>query len=186
MIEPSDDPQYTPIQVATAVAFVCGIYHVMLFLSPRVHDIHELSILLYLFLQFLMSALRLGTLSSLLSEPLVSGFTTAAAVHVLISQLKDLLGVSIPRYKGAFKNIFSVRDIVEQVPNSNLTAVYTSTIVILFMIFMNEYLKPRASNWCRLPIPAELLVVVGGTVASYFIGLGPNFNVTLVGSIPVG
>nr|XP_029714134.1 LOW QUALITY PROTEIN: solute carrier family 26 member 6 [Aedes albopictus] len=162
VIEPSDDPQYTPIQVATAVAFVCGIYH------------------------FLMSALRLGTLSSLLSEPLVSGFTTAAAVHVLISQLKDLLGVSIPRYKGAFKNIFSVRDIVEQVPNSNLTAVYTSAIVILFMIFMNEYLKPRASNWCRFPIPAELLVVVGGTVASYFIGLGPNFNVTLVGTIPVG
>ncbi|XP_062534825.1 prestin-like [Armigeres subalbatus] len=162
VIEPSDDPQYTPIQVATAVTFVCGIYH------------------------FLMSALRLGTLSSLLSEPLVSGFTTAAAVHVSISQMKDLVGVSIPRYKGAFKNIYSVRDLIEQVPNSNLTAVYTSVIVILFMIFMNEYLKPRASNWCRFPIPAELMVVVGGTVASYFIGLGPNFNVTLVGTIPVG
>lgn len=161
VIDPSD-PQYTPIQVATALAFVCGCYH------------------------FTMSIMRLGTLSTLLSEPLVSGFTTAAAVHVLISQLKDLLGVSIPRYKGAFKNIYSVRDIIEQVPNSNLTAIYTSAIVILFMIFMNEYLKPRASNWCKMPIPAELMVVVGGTLASYYIGLGPNFNVTLVGTIPVG
>lgn len=133
-----------------------------------------------------MSIMRLGTFSSLLSEPLVSGFTTAAAVHVLISQLKDLLGVSIPRYKGAFKNIFSVRDIIQQVPNSNLTAIYTSAIVILFMIFMNEYLKPQATKCCKMPIPAELMVVVGGTVASYFIGLGPNFNVTLVGTIPVG
>lgn len=133
-----------------------------------------------------MSLIRLGTLSALLSEPLVSGFTTAAAIHVLVSQLKDLLGVSIPRYKGAFKNIFSMRDIIEQVPNSNLSAVYTSTIVILFMIFMNEYMKPWASKKCKFPIPAELLVVVGGTAASYFIGLGPNFGVTLVGVIPVG
>ncbi|XP_055614025.1 solute carrier family 26 member 6 isoform X2 [Uranotaenia lowii] len=155
-------PQYTPIQVATAVSFIAGCFHIF------------------------MSVLRLGTLSSLLSEPLVSGFTTAAAVHVLVSQLKDLLGVSIPRYKGAFKNIFSVRDIIQQVPNSNLTAVYTSIIVILFMIFMNEYLKPLASKRCKFPIPAELMVVVGGTVASYLLGLGPNFNVTLVGTIPVG
>lgn len=161
LIDPSE-PQYTPIQVATAVSFVAGIYHII------------------------MSLMRLGTLSSLLSEPLVSGFTTAAAVHVLVSQMKDLLGVSIPRYKGAFKNIYSVRDIIEQVPNSNLTAVYTSVIVILFMIFMNEYLKPWSVTKCRIPIPAELMVVVGGTLASYLIGLGPNFNVALVGTIPVG
>lgn len=133
-----------------------------------------------------MSVIRLGTLSSLLSEPLVSGFTTAAAVHVLVSQMKDLLGVSIPRYKGAFKNIYSLRDIFEEIPNSNLTAVYTSVIVILFMIFMNEYLKPWSSTKCKFPIPAELMVVVGGTLASYLIGLGPNFGVKLVGEIPVG
>lgn len=161
VIDPSE-VQYTPIQVATAVSFVAGLYHII------------------------MSLMRLGTLSTLLSEPLVSGFTTAAAVHVLVSQLKDLLGVSIPRYKGAFKTIFSLRDIFEQLPNCNLTAVYTSTIVILFMIFMNEYLKPWSATKCKFPIPAELMVVVGGTVVSYLIGLGPNFNVTLVGEIPVG
>uniref|UniRef100_A0ABK8FV32 STAS domain-containing protein n=2 Tax=gambiae species complex TaxID=44542 RepID=A0ABK8FV32_ANOGA len=153
---------YTPIQVATATSFVAGIFY------------------------FIMSAARLGMLSSLLSEPLVSGFTTAAAVHVMVSQLKDLLGVSIPRYKGTFKVILSVRDIIDQTPNANLTAVYTSLVVILFMIFMNEYFKPWLSTKCRFPVPAELMAVVGGTVASYFIGLGPNFDVGLVGSIPTG
>lgn len=49
---------------------------------------------------------RLGSLSSLLSEPLVNGFTTGAAVHVTVSQLKDLFGIQIPRHKGAFKIIF--------------------------------------------------------------------------------
>ncbi|XP_053680750.1 prestin [Anopheles nili] len=162
VINPTEIPIYTPIQVATAVSFVAGVLYIV------------------------MSAVRLGMLSSLLSEPLVSGFTTAAAVHVMVSQLKDLLGVSIPRYKGNFKVILSIRDIIDQTPNSNLTAIYTSLIVILFMIFMNEYFKPWLSTKCRFPFPAELMAVVGGTVASYFIGLGPKFNISLVGSIPTG
>lgn len=59
-----------------------------------------------------MSVLQLGHLATLLSEPLVNGFTTGAAVHVLISQLKDLFGVKIPSHKGAFKIIFVMREFV--------------------------------------------------------------------------
>ncbi|XP_052871779.1 prestin [Anopheles cruzii] len=161
-LSPTDDVLYTPIQVATAASFVAGIYY------------------------FMMSVARLGMLSSLLSEPLVSGFTTAAAVHVMVTQVKDLLGISIPRYKGAFKVILSLRAIFGEVQNSNLTAVYTSVVVILFMIFMNEYLKPWLAGKCRFPLPAELIAVVGGTVVSYLIGLGPKFGVGLVGAIPTG
>lgn len=57
-------------------------------------------------IQILMYFFRLGSLSSLLSDPLVNGFTTGAAVHVTVSQLKDLFGVKIPRHKGAFKIIY--------------------------------------------------------------------------------
>lgn len=77
-----------------------------------------------------MSFFRLGSLAALLSEPLVNGFTTGAAVHVTVSQLKgrkksntfhhsyffhiifsllrfkDLFGIKIPRHKGAFKIIY--------------------------------------------------------------------------------
>lgn len=76
------DDNFTPIQVVTAAAFMCGVH------------------------QILMSFLRLGSLASLLSEPLVNGFTTGAAVHVTVSQLKDLFGIQIPRHKGAFKIIY--------------------------------------------------------------------------------
>lgn len=44
--------------------------------------------------------LRLGIVSILLSDTLVSGFTTGAAVHVLVSQIKDLFGISIPKNTG--------------------------------------------------------------------------------------
>lgn len=46
-----------------------------------------------------MFILRLGIISSLLSESLVSGFTTGAAIYVLISQVKDLLGLQLPKRK---------------------------------------------------------------------------------------
>lgn len=54
------------------------------------------------------------------------------------------------------------------------------------MIFMNEIIKPKASKICRLPIPAELIAVVGGTVASFFLDFGEKYNVNLVGEIPLG
>lgn len=50
--------------------------------------------------------LRLGVISSLLADSLVSGFTTAAAMHVFTSQIRDLFGLSdLPRRRGAFKLI---------------------------------------------------------------------------------
>lgn len=114
-----------------------------------------------------MSLLRLGSLSSLLSEPLINGFTTGAAVHVTVSQLTDLFGIKIPRYKGAFKIIYvsikapnrvapewpaikasdfyfqTVIDCIPRIPDSNVATVVISAIVILLMVFMNEIMKVR-------------------------------------------
>lgn len=52
-----------------------------------------------------MYVLRLGVVSALLSDTLVSGFTTGAAVHVLVSQIKDLFGFQLPKFKGYFSNV---------------------------------------------------------------------------------
>ena len=154
---------YSPFQVATAVSMVCGIY------------------------QLIMCVLRLGILSSLLSEALVNGFTTAAAVHVLTSQIKDVLGLSLPRHKGAFKILLSFRDIIMNLSNVNMNAVYISIVCIAILVFSNEFLKPRASKVCKFPIPTELLVVVSFTAISYIFNLGgPKFNVKQVGDIPTG
>ena len=44
-------------------------------------------------LQLLFGFLRLGFMTTFLSEPLVSGYTTGAAVHVFTSQLRHIVGV---------------------------------------------------------------------------------------------
>lgn len=48
---------------------------------------------------------RLGVISSLLSETLVSGFTAGAGIHVFTSQIKDTFGFRVTSYTGLFQNV---------------------------------------------------------------------------------
>lgn len=48
-------------------------------------------------LLFLMGALRLGQLVNFISHPVLTGFTTGAALMIIVSQLPILLGVELPR-----------------------------------------------------------------------------------------
>lgn len=75
----------------------------------------------------------------------------------MVSQMKDLIGVKVPRHKGAFKIILSLRDIALNISNANLYAVYVSVGCLAFMIVMNEFIKPWASKRCKFPIPSELI-----------------------------
>ena len=52
-----------------------------------------------------MFSLRIGALTVILSDMLVKGFTTGAAVHVLMSQVKSLFGLKLPRHSGPGKLI---------------------------------------------------------------------------------
>ena len=48
----------------------------------------------------------MGFLTTFLSDPLISGFTTGAAVHVLSSQLHSIFGVPVGQYSGSFKLLY--------------------------------------------------------------------------------
>uniref|UniRef100_A0ABD2W8X9 SLC26A/SulP transporter domain-containing protein n=1 Tax=Trichogramma kaykai TaxID=54128 RepID=A0ABD2W8X9_9HYME len=130
--------------------------------------------------------LRLGIISTLLSDALVSGFTTAAAVHVFVSQIKDLLGLKLKKRNDIFKVILTFYDIFANIHEVNIAAAIISAITIIVIIFNNEVLKPRAAKLCRFPIPIEMIVVVLGTILSIYTDLENNYSITTVGKIPVG
>ncbi|CAH2052661.1 unnamed protein product, partial [Iphiclides podalirius] len=155
-------PQYTPLQVLSVVCLTVG------------------------FFQIAMWALRLGALSTLLSEPLVSGFTTAASFQVLSSQLKDLFGVKIHKLGPNYKVVLTVIEVVKNMPYLNWAALVISIITCLIIALNNELLKPWVSKRCRVPVPIELLAIVVGTLVSRFGGLKEQFGIALVGHIPTG
>lgn len=50
-----------------------------------------------------MGVLRLGLITTYMSDPLVSGFTTAAGVYGGSGQMKHIFGITIPRSYGLFQ-----------------------------------------------------------------------------------
>ena len=60
----------------------------------------QMAILLALMMgiiQFIMGLLRMGFIVAFLSKPVISGFTSAAAIIIGLSQLKHFLGMPIPQ-----------------------------------------------------------------------------------------
>ncbi|XP_038213044.1 prestin isoform X2 [Zerene cesonia] len=155
-------PQYTPLQILSIVTLAVGL------------------------IQVAMWVLRLGAVSTLLSEPLVSGFTTAASFHVLASQLKDLFGIKLPKLGNNYKVIFTVIEMFKNLPNTNWAAFTISAIACTIIALNNEVLKPWVSKRSRVPVPIELLAIVAGTLVSKFCDLKALYGISLVGNIPTG
>ncbi|XP_078355239.1 prestin-like [Oculina patagonica] len=143
-----------------------------------------LSMLVGLF-QFVMGLLKLGFVAVYLSDPIISGFTTGAAILVLTSQVKHILGLTVPRYSGAFAvvktYIFMFKNITLSVPG----AIITGVVCILLLVTL-KYISEKLKHKMKFPIPAELIAVVLGTVVSYFVGLNEKFQVAVLGDIPKG
>ncbi|GJQ74244.1 hypothetical protein Trydic_g19148 [Trypoxylus dichotomus] len=158
----SDQPFYSPIEVATVVGFMVGV------------------------MQLLMYMCHFGTVSNLISDTLVSGFTTGAAVHVFTSQVKELFGYSIPKHKGMFSIINTYVSIFKDISNVNYVTMAISAVTISITVFNNEFLKPRVAKLCSFPVPIELVVVTAGTLISYFCRLNTDHAVRIVGNIPSG
>lgn len=134
----------------------------------------------------MMYVLRLGIISTLLSETLVSGFTTGAAIHVLTSQVKDILGIHLLPIVGNFKIIKDYIQIFEKMSDINYTALTISVITMIILYANNEWLKPKLSKHCFLPVPIELIAVVAGTLVSRFLDLSSNHHIKTLDEIPTG
>ncbi|KAG7166010.1 Solute carrier family 26 member 6-like 2, partial [Homarus americanus] len=110
----------------------------------------------------LLAVVQLGEVFSMfLSDMLISGFTTGVAVHVVTSQVKYLFGISVPRFNGPFRLIYTYKEVVTRLTSAN------PMVMGLSALFM-------------------LLVVVTGTAVSYLANLSNTYHVQVVGEIPTG
>ncbi|XP_014905069.1 prestin [Poecilia latipinna] len=135
-------------------------------------------------IQFVFGLLRFGFVAIYLTEPLVRGFTTAAAVHVVISQLKYLLGVKTARFSGPLSAVYSVNEVFSKIEQTNIPSFLlglTCTVFLYGIKVLNERFKQNLP----VPIPGEIIVVIVSTGVSYGIPL-EKYNVSIVGYIPSG
>ncbi|XP_059156866.1 prestin-like isoform X2 [Physella acuta] len=131
-----------------------------------------------------MGFLKLGFITAYLSESFFTAFTSAAAVHIGISQVPAMLGIKIKRYGGAFKIVFMVRDIFTNITEANVAAIICAIISCVIILLVKDCVNERFKHKLYAPIPIELFIVIFGTVASYFGDFRTEYKVDVVGTIP--
>ena len=138
----------------------------------------ELAIALALMMgsiQLLLGMMRAGFLVNFLSKPIVSGFTSAAALIIGANQITNLLGIEIPQNNQLHKLIFSLSNAFEAIHIPTLLLGIGS---IALLMVLSKYKG-------KIQVPATLVVVVVGIVVVKLLGLNEG-GVAIVGLIPEG
>ncbi|XP_064145958.1 prestin isoform X3 [Loxodonta africana] len=136
-------------------------------------------------IQFCLGVCRFGFVAIYLTEPLVRGFTTAAAVHVFTSMLKYLFGVKTKRYSGIFSVVYSTVAVLQNVKNLNVCSLGVGLMVFGLLLGGKEF-NERFKEKLPAPIPLEFFAVVMGTGISAGFNLKDSYNVDVVGTLPLG
>jgi sulfate permease, SulP family len=120
----------------------------------------------------LLAIFRMGWISQFLSKAVIVGFLFGAGIQTTIGELGKITGT-----KASGDNSWEkLASWIGSLGNTNATTLVVG-VVALVVIFGLRFVAPR--------VPGALVLVVGGLLASWLLGLGDR-GVTLVGSVPSG
>ncbi|MCR6110084.1 sulfate permease [Bacillus sp. A301a_S52] len=144
--------------------------------DPGTSDYISLVLLLTLMIgviQLLMGLFKLGFLVNFMSHAVISGFTSAAAIIIGLSQLKHLIGVSLE----ADKNIFLIMiETMNRISEINPITLGIGLISIGLLLTLKKIIKR---------VPAPLIIVMLSTLTVYYFEWH-QLGVSIVGKVPSG
>ncbi len=123
--------------------------------------------------QIILSFLQLGFLVNLISQPVISGFISAAAIIIIISQLKSAFGLAIPQFDYTYEEVLYVCTHIDQV--HWITAVLCIGS-ILVMIGLKKWKKS---------FPGALVVLILATILTKVFNLNAQ-GVAIIENVPGG
>uniref|UniRef100_A0A2K5M144 STAS domain-containing protein n=1 Tax=Cercocebus atys TaxID=9531 RepID=A0A2K5M144_CERAT len=132
-----------------------------------------------------MFVLQLGVLSTFLSEPVVKALTSGVALHVLVSQLPSLLGLSLPRQIGCFSLFKTLAAVLTALPRSSPAELTISALSLALLVPVKE-LNVRFRDRLPTPIPGEVVMVLLASVLCFTSSLDTRYHVQIVGLLPGG
>jgi sulfate permease, SulP family len=116
--------------------------------------------------------LRLGWIADYLSRPVLVGYMHGIAIVLVVSQLGKMLGLSIK----ATDPVPQLAEVANELGDASGATILVS-VLALGVLLPARWLAPR--------VPAALVVVVGGIVASSALDLAGH-GVAVVGNVPAG
>lgn len=130
------------------------------------------SLLVGLF-QLFMGVFRLGIIFNFLSQPVITGFTSAAAVIIVFSQIKYALGLDIPREMNIPEKLTFIGQHLNNIHWLTLGLCLGGMLIMILL-----------RRWSR-KIPGPLLVTILSISLVYFFRLD-QLGVDIVKDVPVG
>ncbi|XP_024099853.1 solute carrier family 26 member 6 isoform X8 [Pongo pygmaeus] len=140
--------------------------------AARVQVASTLSVLVGLF-QVGLGLIHFGFVVTYLSEPLVRGYTTAAAVQVFVSQLKYVFGLHLSSHSGPLSLIYTVLEVCRKLPQSKLIG---ATGISYGMGLKHRFEVDVVGN-----IPAGLVPPVAPNTQLFSKLVGSAFTIAVVG-----
>ncbi|CAJ30232.1 SLC26A/SulP transporter domain-containing protein [Caenorhabditis elegans] len=139
-------------------------------------------------IQIIMGLFKANYLISYLSDQIILGFTTGAAVHVLTAQLNKILGVALPRHSGIGKLFFIYQDLITAIIGEKVNVItFGASVVAIVILYISKYiLTPRFCAKTLVPIPFDLFLIVIGTIIADWFQVEERWGVKVVGDIPTG
>lgn len=134
------------------------------------------AILLALFMgmaQLILGLIRMGFITNLLSKPVISGFTSAAALIIGLNQLKYLMGVELEKSNEVHRIVISAAQ--------KLGELHWTT----FFIGIAGIVLIKVSKRVSRKIPGALIAVVLGILLVFTMGLDEK-GVSIVREVPQG
>ena len=135
---------------------------------------------------FAMGLLRLGSLIRFIPVAVVIGFTNGIAVLIMVSQIKDFLGLQVHAMPADFLSVLSTLQ-------ANMDSLNTHALALaggsLFVLAAWQLLLPRWHT--RSPVtkkmsvvPGSIVVLIGATLVAQLLGLQVETIASRFGEIP--
>ncbi|PIQ60614.1 MAG: sodium-independent anion transporter [Bacteroidetes bacterium CG12_big_fil_rev_8_21_14_0_65_60_17] len=141
--------------------------------SPEYISLVLLLTLLVGIFQLLLGMLRIGFVVNLLSRPVLAGFVSAAAIIVVLSQVKGLMGLPVPMQTSAVE-LFRTAAAAALAFNGPTFAIGAGSLVLLVLL---RRFFPR--------VPGPLVAVMVTGLLVWFLSLEGR-GVETVGQVPPG
>ncbi len=141
-------------------------------------------------LEILMGVFRLGFLVNFLSQAVISGFISAAAIIIGCSQVKHLFGLKIPQTESFLQ---LVGYLGEKIGATNWITLGLGAASVAVLLYFKQGLGKQLKNWglqeetiAPITKSGPLIVVAGSTLIVWLLHLDKIAAVTIVGDIPKG
>ena len=141
-------------------------------------------------IMLVMGFLRLGWLTNFISHPVLTGFTTGAAIFILGTQLAALTGIHVPR---GVSFAVLIETLITHMQSYNPTTVLFGLCSVILLILARQPLTKgltklgiKPQNAVIVGRTAPLFMVVGSIILASVSGAHVNFDVAVVGVVPQG